>query len=156
MKDISAVIAGLLAIAATIPYLIDIVKGRTKPNIVSWTTWTLLLAISTAGAFAAHETIFNSPSIGIIAALVIDLIGSLPTLKHSWKDPGEETWQTFAIIVGAASLTLLSLESFTIPSLSFPIYLLLINTAIVAIVVYKRKKLGISLSRHSVHETLHE
>jgi hypothetical protein len=55
MRDTVAVIAGLLAIVAAVPYLVDIIKGRTKSNAVSWLTWTLLLIVGTAGAFAAHE-----------------------------------------------------------------------------------------------------
>lgn len=194
MKDILAVSAGLLAIVAIIPYVLDIVKRRTKPNIVSWLTWTLLLGIGTAGAFSAHEVrsallttgdfigtgltlllglkfgiakfswfdglcqagavagvilwfIFHSPTIGILAVVIIDFIGSLPTLNHSWYKPNEETWQTFAALMGASTLTLLSLDHFNLASLSYPIYLLLANGSITAVVIYRRRQLDMSLSR---------
>lgn len=50
MKNALAVIAALIAMLSTVPYLIDIVKGKTKPNIVSWFTWTLLTGIAAAAA----------------------------------------------------------------------------------------------------------
>jgi hypothetical protein len=53
MKSILAVISGLLIMVSALPYLKDIVKGKTKPNIVSWATWTLLTSIATVAAFAS-------------------------------------------------------------------------------------------------------
>lgn len=55
MKEVLSIIAGVLAIVAIIPYVKDIVRGTTKPNVVSWFTWTVLLIIATSAAFAAHE-----------------------------------------------------------------------------------------------------
>ncbi len=194
MKNSISIIAAILAVFAIVPYLIDVVSSRTKPNVVSWFTWTLLLIIATAAAFAAHQPrtalltlgdtigtgmtlifgikygvakfswfdgfcqiaaliglalwlIFNSPVVAIIAVIIIDLFASIPTLKHSWQSPEEETWQTFAILIVAAALTLASLANFSIASLSFPIYLLLANSTVVATVIYRRNKKGLSLSR---------
>ncbi len=56
MKDALAVIAALIAMFSTVPYLIDIVKGKTKPNIVSWFTWTLLTGIAAAAAYFDDST----------------------------------------------------------------------------------------------------
>src|SRR5665213_489076 len=180
VRNIIAAIAGILALLDVSPYLIDIVKRKTKPNIVSWFTWTLLLAIGTAAAFSAHQDrsafltlgdafgttmvlilglkfgiakftwfdglcqiaaviglvlwlVFNSPAIAIVAMVSIDFIASLPTIKHSWESPNEETWEAFAITVFASTLTILSLTAFSTVSLTFPIYLLLSNLAIVLV-----------------------
>lgn len=203
MRNFLAVLAGVVAIISVVPYLVDIVKLRTKPNIVSWLTWTMLTAIATAATFAAGESRtamlmlastvctvlvvilglkygiakftpfdafcqlgalaalllwlqLDSPTIAIVTVVVIDFIGTLPTLRHSWKQPAEETWQTFCIGALAAALTIISLESYSIDSLLYPLYLVVANGAIAAVVVYWRLQKGISLSRHSVHETLHE
>ncbi len=203
MKDALAWGGAILAIISVAPYVYDIIKQRTKPNIVSWITWTLLTGLATAAAFAAGEwrtgilllsssvctlavvllglrfgtatlsrfdivcwigtavglalwLIFNSPALAIIASVVIDLIGALPTLRHSWLEPAEETWQTFLISTLAAILTVLSLTAYSIESLLYPLYLIVANSLIVGVVIYRRKRLGISLKQHSVHETLHE
>lgn len=41
--------------------------------------------------------LFNSPTIGVLASVTLDFIGALPTLKHSWIKPHEETWPTYAL-----------------------------------------------------------
>lgn len=203
MKEALAFIAAAIAVLAVVPYMVDIVRNKTKPNIVSWTTWTLLTAIATAAAFAADEPraalltlgasistfivvilglkygiakfslfdgacqagaivglvlwfIFDSQAIALIAALTVDFIAALPTFRHSWLEPAEETWQTFIIGSFAAALTVLSLENLTLEGLLFPIYLALANGAIAFTVIVRRLQLGVSLSRKGIHETLHE
>src|SRR3989344_3191928 len=49
------VLAGLLQIGVTVPYILSILRSTTRPNIVSWSLWTLTLLITieaqvTAGA----------------------------------------------------------------------------------------------------------
>jgi hypothetical protein len=194
MKDILAVAGALIAAFSTLPYILDTIKGKTKPNIVTWFTWTLLTLIAALAAFSAGEPksaflllansfctaavvivgtkygiakyswfdglcqggtllgllmwlIFNSPTIGVVVPLAIDFIGMLPTLRHAWLKPSEETWQTFLIGIVAPLLTILSLTRYNIASLLFPLYLFLANAAIVLVVISRRQHLGISLSR---------
>ncbi len=186
MRNLIAIIAGILAIIAITPYIIDITRGKTKPNVVSWFTWTLLLVIATSAAFAAHQPrsafltlgdligtgttlvlglkygiakfswfdgacqvaaviglilwlAFNSPAIAIIASIIIDFIAAMPTLRHSWLHPKEETWQTFGVLVVASTLTIISLSVFSVTSLAFPLYLLLINAAIALTIIYRHR-----------------
>lgn len=188
MRNILATIGALLLMVSTVPYAIDILRKKTKPNIVTWITWTLLTGIATAATFAAHEPksgfltlgsalstllivvlglrhgiaklsafdiacqigaiiglilwfIFNSPAIAIIAAVTIDFIGLLPTLRHSWLHPEEETWQAFAWSVLAIALTLASLTTFTLAGLLYPVYLFLADGLLVVIIVARRKAL---------------
>lgn len=194
MKESLAIAAALLAAVSTVPYLIDIVRRKTKPNIVTWFTWTMLTTIAGSAALAAGEPktamllygnsfctgavvvlglhygiakfslfdivcqlaallglvlwlVFNSPTIGIVVPLAIDFVGLLPTVRHSWLKPGEETWQSFLIGVVAPVLTILSLTQYNVASLLFPLYLFLADGVIVAIVILRRKQFGISLSR---------
>jgi len=194
MKEIFAVIGATIAIVSTVPYLIDIVRGKTKPNIVTWLTWTMLTAISGAAALVAGEPktaallfadsvctglvvvlglkygtakfsrfdiicqvsallglvfwlVFNSPTIGIVVPLAIDFIGMLPTLRHAWLKPGEETWQTFILGVVAPAFTLLSLTRLNIASLAFPLYLFLANGAVTLVIIIRRQQKGLPLSR---------
>jgi hypothetical protein len=194
MKEFLAILAAILAAASTFQYLLDIVRRKTKPNIVSWLTWTILTTISGSAALAAHEPrtamllfgstfctlavvilgirygvakfslfdifcqagaglgllfwlLFNSPTIGIVVPVAIDFVAMLPTLHHAWLKPGEETWQTFMIGIIAPILTILSLSHFNLNNLLFPVYLVLADMAIVAVVISQRRRLGIPLSR---------
>ena len=52
MRNTLAITAGLLAIMATIPYILDTLKGKTRPNVVTWFTWSLLSLITAVAAYA--------------------------------------------------------------------------------------------------------
>lgn len=89
-----------------------------------------------AGAIAGLIlwVIFNSPSIAIIATMSIDLIATMPTLKHSWLKPQEETAITFLLGSLAAVFTLLAAKDHKITAIAFPIYLVVMNFLISAII----------------------
>jgi len=187
MRESLAIIGALIAVFSTVPYLIDIVKGKTKPNIVSWFTWTLLTGISGSAALVAGEVktamllyagaiatglvvlfglkygiakfsrfdifcqvgaiiglvlwlAFDSPVFGIVVPLGIDILGMLPTLRHSWLKPYEETWQTFLIGTMAPLFTIVSLTAYNIESLAFPLYLVLANGSITFAILYQRRR----------------
>lgn len=185
MKTAFLVIGSLITIASVVPYLIDIARGKTKPNLVSWITWTLLTAIATVAEFSAGEyftaiftaaavvetgsvvvfglakkayvryetfdvvcqiaalvgivlwQVFDSPLIGILGAVIIDFIGALPTVRHAWQKPFEETWQTYALCFIGAIFGLLALSSFTWASLAYPLYLALINFLTVSVILLR-------------------
>lgn len=167
VKDVLAFVAAFVMLFATLPYIIDIIKGKTKPNIITWLTWSILLGIGAAALFSAKEInaglllvgdfcatfavvifglrhgtakldrfdifcqigaviglllwlIFNSPLMAILATIVIDLIGTIPTLRHSWSYPEEETPITFLLGVIATILTLFSLKTYSISAWVYP------------------------------------
>jgi hypothetical protein len=72
--------------------------------------------------------IFNSPTIAVIAAVAIDLIGAIPTFKHCWQKPHEETWITFALCAVGGGITVFIAGSWAITAVAYPLYILLINT----------------------------
>lgn len=203
MKELFVWIGPILTVLALVPYILDVVHKKTKPNIVSWFTWTLLTSIATAAAFSAGENeaawltlanavgtftivllglrngiakltwfdfacqvgalvalaawlIFDNPAVAIIGVVFIDFLGVLPTIKHSWESPEEETWQTFALSTIAPMFTIASLYTYSIENLLYPLYLLLADGLVMVIILYGRKKKGISLSTKTTHETLHE
>lgn len=75
MKDSLLVLSAIITIGAVVPYLHDILRGTTKPNIASWITWTLLFVVATIAEFAAGEfrTAFFTASISAETALVVVL-----------------------------------------------------------------------------------
>ena len=40
--EIVAIIAGIITLGAVVPYLWDMLRGTTRPNIISWGLWTLI------------------------------------------------------------------------------------------------------------------
>ncbi len=138
MHVLFLIIASLITLSTVIPYIRDILKGKTKPNITSWITWSLITGIATIAEFAGHEYItaiftgsvfletsaivilglkygyakyslfdvfcqigalsgflfwylFNSPAAAVIASVLIDAFATIPTIRHSWINPKEET-----------------------------------------------------------------
>ncbi len=188
MRTAFLVLAALITVIAVIPYARDILKGTTKPNIVSWITWTLLTGIATAAEIAAHEYVaaiftsaavietalivilglrygyvkytlfdsvcqigaivgiilwqlFDSSAIGVMASVTIDFIGAFPTIRHSWKQPGEETWSTYALSGIGGVLAILALQAYNWVSLPYAVYIVLINAALASIIITRSKML---------------
>lgn len=79
--------------------------------------------------------IFNSPEVAVIAAVTIDLIGAIPTFKHSWLKPHEETWITFALSGLGAGITLAISGEWAITATAYPLYLVVANFALAACIL---------------------
>ena len=202
IKSILLIFGPALNLVSIVPYIIDIIRGKTKPNVVSWVTWTILTGVGTAAVIAqaglissllpmsatlctlsivllgfkygfakyskfdifcqvcaalglALWLIFNSPLIALIAVLVIDAIAAMPTLVHAFKQPQEETWETFWVGSLAALLTLFSVSNLTVGKAAYPIYLMIANGGISITIIVMRLKRGYSLTRKSKVELLH-
>lgn len=52
MRNVITIFGVLLSLAAVVPYWLEALKGRAKPNMVSWFTWTLLTLIASSAALA--------------------------------------------------------------------------------------------------------
>ncbi|MDP4000231.1 MAG: hypothetical protein Q8Q11_02255 [bacterium] len=188
MKDLFLIAAAIITVASVIPYARDILKGTTKPNIVSWLTWTILTAVATIAEFAAHEYtaalftssavletglivllglrygyaqysrfdaicqigalsgfllwwLFDSPALAVIAAVAIDFIGALPTVRHSWLKPGEETWSLYAMACIGGVLAIFALSSYNWTSLTYAVYIVFINFLIASVLILREKKI---------------
>jgi len=50
---IIGIAAGIIQISSIVPYVKSMIKGTTRPNIVSWSTWTLLKFIAITAQFTA-------------------------------------------------------------------------------------------------------
>lgn len=174
-------------VGSVVPYIIDVLRGKTKPNIVTWITWTLLTLVATIAEIAAGEYvtatvtaasalstlsvvilglkyghakysrfdaacqtgvlfgfvlwyIFDSPLAAVWMALSIDFVGALPTIRHSWLQPHEETWVTFAISSFGALFAILALGNYNLVNLSYPLYLLIMDTVIAGVIIYRQKR----------------
>ena len=138
------ILSAILTFIGVVPYTLDILKGKTKPRVVTWFVWSVLTGIAAVASYVDHQYpaailsfmammgtamivvlgyrngdrrfervdflclggagvglvlwwYFNSPAIAIIASIMIDFIGAVPTLIHSWKKPHEETWIVFLL-----------------------------------------------------------
>jgi len=86
--------------------------------------------------------IFNSPLVAIIATVTIDFIAGLPTWKHAWESPDEETSSTFVLSAIGSGFALLALRRPHVSGLLYPIFITL-STVIVIVL------LALSPHRHA-------
>jgi hypothetical protein len=99
---ILGIIAGLLSMLAVVPYIKDIIHGTTRPNVVSWSLWVLLLVIS------IWAQISDGSSWSVIF-LVGDLIGTssivvLCLMGYGYGKYGAVEWVCLALSVLAIIL----------------------------------------------------
>ncbi|MBU0532250.1 hypothetical protein KKB44_02030 [Candidatus Micrarchaeota archaeon] len=95
LTSIAGMAAGILGLAAFVPYIISTIKRKTKPNRASWWIWTFLGVIISASYYAvgATDTAWLTLSY-VIGPFVIGLL----SFKY-----GEGGWNRFDIscIIGA-------------------------------------------------------
>ncbi len=189
MKEVALVLSALISVLCVIPYCLDIIKHKTKPNLVSWITWTLLTGIVLATQIAEGEyraavfsagltmatgmvvvlglwhgyvkytefdvlcqmiavlgiilwQVFDDPLIALYTSIAVDFIGLLPTLRHSWQKPFEETWQTFAIGALAPIFGFFALDNLTQLNTAYLYYVFLADIAVVFAILYSRRRLA--------------
>lgn len=77
VKLACAVSATILGIGFTIPYIIDTVRGKTRPHLYTWLIWSVTQAIAAAGVYygnggwSAFGMALGAGVIGCVAALSI-------------------------------------------------------------------------------------
>ncbi|MCL4367530.1 hypothetical protein M1563_05180 [Patescibacteria group bacterium] len=188
------ILGSILVAIGGLSYLIDTVKGRVKPNKVSFLLWSFapliafaaqikegvsfLLALITFVAGIEPLMIFiasffnkkaawqlrsfdlacgavsllglvlwqitQTGYIAIILSIVADGMASLPTIIKSFTHPETESgWPYFTTVI-AAIITLLAAKDYSLASVGFTVYLLIVCSVISALVHFR---LGRPLSK---------
>ncbi len=76
---------------------------------------------------------YDSPFVGLSAALAIDLLAAVPTVRHAWSKPREETTLAYLLCTAAAACSLAAMPRLTLMGSLYPLYSLVINGAIAAL-----------------------
>lgn len=82
-----AVVAGVLTLASVVPYIRDMLKGTTRPNIVSWGIWCLVQAIFAAAQLAEGASL--SVVLPIAEVGTVGLIAILGLVGYGYKKYGK-------------------------------------------------------------------
>ncbi len=91
------------------------------------------LILSLLGIFMWKVT--ENPVTGLYFAMFSDFMGMAPTLLKTFLHPKTEVWNFWLLDTLAAGLNILALQSWTTIELSYPLYILLINLAMVLLVI---------------------
>ena len=183
------IIAGILQLVASAPYVRDILRGTTKPQRATWTiwmtlsfvvlasqwasgaTWSLALTVGQTvscaaifalaiprgvGGFSRIELILlgiaalgivgwqvsDDPVIATCSVVVADLIGVALMLPKTYRAPNSETLSTFAIGLVSTLFALAAVGSLTPALLIYPVYILIADGAVVAVIFLRRRALA--------------
>jgi hypothetical protein len=106
------------------------IGGKTKLDILVF-----VLAIITIILWKITQN--NILALGL--SIIVDLISFTPTLIKAYKSPETEDWKFYLSDTLAGLFSILSISLYTFANLLFPMYILLINGALVGIILLKSK-----------------
>lgn len=192
MRNLILIIAGLVDLLANVPYIIDTLSGKTKPNTASWSTWTIINGITIIAALNAgganntvilgstyflatlfillislykgtrKYTLFDgicqflaiigvvlwqisgNPNVALLFVIISGEIAAIPTFRHAYNYPTEETLSSFVIAGIVAIIFVFLPTTISFASLAVPIDLVMGNAIIATIIYSRRKKLRLS------------
>ncbi len=73
---IAAIFAGLLGIASVVPYLHDMLRGTTRPNVISWSLWFVIQATFVAAQWSSGASYsIVLPLAGLLAVSLVVILG---------------------------------------------------------------------------------
>src|SRR4051812_28128112 len=99
---VAGIAAGVLMTAGTIPYIRDMIRGETRPNIVSWGIWALAVGISTAAQFAAEP----SWSVVLVATTFVMDFSVLMLALAGWGYAKFYWWDGVCLVLSVLALVL--------------------------------------------------
>ena len=77
MKNQLPIIAAILEISSVVPYMVDMLRGKTRPNIVSWASWGVLAYIDALALYSEHSnqaaTLALSSAIAFTAVIMLGI-----------------------------------------------------------------------------------
>jgi hypothetical protein len=181
MSEFFGTLSGLLLLIAGIPYVIDILKGRTHPHRGSFLIWSVLGAIAFSSQLAegavwslvlpAADTLVTlivfglsikygvgglnrrditaliiaglalvawyytrQPLVALLITIGIDAIGTLLTLHKTYLRPHTETLSAWTLAALGGVAAGLAVEDISFALLVYPLYTVLANGSIAAII----------------------
>ena len=111
-------------------------KFGTK-NITIYDTVCLTGALLSAVILIFTKNILYS----VILVTLIDFIGFIPTYRKAFAEPHTETLSTYFINTFGDILAVLALSTYSFTTVLYPISLVITNSFLVTILIYRRKKL---------------
>lgn len=98
------------------------------------------LAVALAGLIPWIIT--SDPTLSVVIAVSIDLVAFVPTIRKTWQKPQTETPILFGANVLRHILTLMSLNSYNIATTLHSIAMILTNSIMTSIILFKKPSHG--------------
>lgn len=134
----SLIVVATQAIGCAITLALSVKRG------VGGTSRIELMLLGIAGLGVIAWQLADDPTLATYAVVAADLIGVGLMIPKTYRDPDSETASTFVMGVCAAILGLAA-TGFTTPSLIvYPLYLVVVDSALVGVIVVRRRTLRLA------------
>ena len=80
-----------------------------------------------AGTGLALWLLTKDPALALYLTIIVDAIGSLPTIKKAYERPGTEDRTAWALFFAANIINLFAIREWTLAIASYPVYVLILN-----------------------------
>jgi hypothetical protein len=81
----------------------------------------------------------QNPVIALYMSVLADFVGMVPALEKTYRLPHTEVWSFFLMDTMAGLMSLLAVQKWTVQEYSYPLYIMLINFAMVLLIVRPKK-----------------
>lgn len=82
----------------------------------------------------------DNPLLALYASIIADFTGMIPALIKTYRFPETEVWYFYAMDTLAGAFSMAALSVWTLQEYSYPVYILLINAAMVVLSLRKSSK----------------
>jgi hypothetical protein len=182
------ILAIILRASGTLSYMISVLRGQTRPHIVSWFFWGLapmmaffaqwqeqgvitpqawvtfalglgpfmilgaslvkhkpdwsftkldvVCAILAATGLIVWQ-LTNNPMLALMLGMAADIAAGVPTYTKAYRSPGSEYAPAYFITSIAMAITLLTITEWKFVVYAFPLYMLIGNALMAAIIIIK-------------------
>jgi hypothetical protein len=190
MHEFLAALTSIILFIGLVPYLRDILRGKTKPERASWfiwgvlggiaffsqlaegASWSLILpafdsligliifffailygvggftkrditSLSLAGLGLVAWYLTNQPLTALMIVIGIDAIGAYLTIVKTYEQPETETMFSWLMASLAGIPTLITIDHWYFDLIIYPIYIVIINSAVPLAIYLGRRKVSI-------------
>lgn len=127
-------VTGTSAVMVGLVFLFAMRRGERTITRSDWITF--------IGALTAIPLWYftKDPLWSVLMIIMIDAMAFYPTARKSWHKPHEEVIQTYLLSGAKFMLGLIALEKLSLSTALYPAYLMTVNYAFVAMLVWRREK----------------
>ncbi len=99
------------------------------------------LAAAGLGLVAWYFT--REAAVALYIVILVDAIGTLPTVEKAYKDPGSETISAWSLVTLGGTFAALSVGQLSFVLLAYPIYIIFANAAVVVAILLGKRRLNL-------------
>lgn len=128
-------VTGFTAVICFIIFVFGLTKGKNNIVFIDW------LSLIGAGIALLLWFITKGPLLSVIIITIIDALAFFPTFRKSFNKPREETAVTYFLSGLKFLLSIIALDNISVITALYPLSLVLMNWAFVAMLYVRRKQI---------------